>query len=48
MATARVKAVHVPDDAPLPEGPEDLARAIFRDAARKRKARLEGERAEQT
>ena len=44
MATERVRAVRIPDDAPLPDGPENLARAIVRDAARKRKARLVAER----
>ena len=39
MATERVKAVHKPDDAPLPESLEDLAWAIFCDAARKGKAK---------
>lgn len=46
MATERIKAVRIPDDAPLPDSPKDLARAIFRDAAGKRKARLAKERAE--
>ena len=44
MANRHAKAVRIPDYAPLPAGPEDLARAIFRDADRKREARLAAER----
>ena len=30
-----VRAVHLPDNTPEPESPEDLARAMFRQADRK-------------
>ena len=39
----RIKAVHIPDDAPLPSSPEELAQAIFKTADLKLEQAMEQE-----